>query len=185
MNTFNRSVKENFRLNPDVVKWQAGKRYNVLVLQSNKAASRTTMVDGVSNATVPPQGLVALKIEGLVADVPLFRKLDDGTKTTAGDKAFFRDEGTAMGTVSGMLLNTFPQFSDAYIYTDATGKELKSVELKYRIGKGDWQSKTDSSYPFEFDVHLSNPQDEMEFQLKGLRHNNEEAQSKTYLLSNR
>lgn len=54
---------------------------------------------------------------------------------TSPQQAFSRKEAaTTLGTVTGMLFNLVPQFSDAYIFSDATEKTLKQVTLRYRLG---------------------------------------------------
>lgn len=184
MNTFDHAIKEKLRLNPDVVKWQPGKSYTVTVFQNGRQNSSTVMKNGLVDVVVPANGLIALKIKGHYIDVPMFRKLDTVIETKPNNKRFLREEKTnGLGTVTGMLINMFPGFSDAYIYTDQTDKELKQVELTYRIGEGDWKVITDNHYPFEFTVHLRNPADKLEFRLKGAGHSGD-TQTSTYMLHN-
>lgn len=66
-------------------------------------------------------------------------------------------KSAALGTITGMLINLTPEFSDAYIYTDATEKDSKKAILKYCIGNQDWEEITDDSYPYEFSIHLTDP----------------------------
>jgi hypothetical protein len=184
MNTFNQAVKEKLRINPDVVKWQPGKNYTLTVFQNGQPNKMAMLKNGMAEVQIPAHGLIVLKIHDLKADVPMFRQPDTVPATTSNN-SFFRDEQAGiLGTVSGMLISMFSHFTDAYIYTDRTGKDLKSVALEYRMGSGEWKSATDNQYPFEFSVHMRHAQDKLEFRLKGTSHNGEEQTSKTYFLSN-
>jgi hypothetical protein len=96
-----------------------------------------------------------------------------------------REENTdGFGTVTGMLITTFPQFSDGYVFTDKTDKDFRQVSIEYRIGSGEWKRKDDFSYPFEFDVHLENPREKIEFKLEAVDMNGKTIKSKTYSLQN-
>lgn len=184
MNTFNEKVSTDLRLNPDVIHWVPGKTYPVTVYHNNGTISRGTFLNGMLHASVDPQDLTAYKIEGLEVEVPLLEKMQAG-KIKGGPESFFREEtATGLGTLTGMLINTFPQFSDAYIFTDKTEKELKKVTLNYRIGAGEWKAIMDVHYPYEFDIHLKDPKDILEFYLKGTNIEGREIISKNYILKN-
>jgi hypothetical protein len=135
-------------------------------------------------AEVASQALAAYKIEGLKVEVPLFSKMD-AEKIKGGEESFLREENTdGLGTVTGMLINTFSQFSDAYIFTDKTEKELKEVSIEYRIGNADWKIKKDLNYPYEFDIHLKNPAERLEFRIKAMDIKGVEINGKIYMLRN-
>jgi hypothetical protein len=188
MNTTNEAVSETLRLNPDVLPTEPGRTYAVAVTTPDGKTVQTTLKDGLLAVSVPAQGLVSCKIEGLQLDVPLFRSLAEAKPTaqpeaTARPNGFFRDEtGTPLGTLTGMRFNVFPQFSDAYFFTDKTEKDLKSVTLRYRVGSGEWQTKTDGGYPFEFDIHLPDPKAKLEVEWKAVDLQGREHAGKTYTL---
>jgi hypothetical protein len=148
------------------------------------STQKTTFQNGMLNTDIIPQGMAAYKIEGLKIEVPLFNKMD-AEKTKSGPQSFVRDEtSTGLGTLTGMLINTFPQFSDAYIFTDKTEKDFKQVTIEYRIGNEKWTTKKDNFYPYEFDIHLKNPKDKLEFKLIALDMDNKTITSNLYKLSN-
>lgn len=184
MNTFNEKVKTEIRLNPDVIRWAPGKEYNVTVYYPDETVRKTTLLNGMLNTDILPQGMAAYKIEGLKVTVPLFDKME-AEKTKSGAKSFVRDEASkGLGTLTGMLINTFPQFSDAYIFTDKTEKDFKQVTIEYRIGNEEWKTKKDLFYPYEFDIHLKNPGDKLEFKLMALDMNNNTITGNLYTLAN-
>jgi hypothetical protein len=184
MNTFNEKVSTEVRLNPDVIHWIPKKVYNVTVYYPDGSTQKTTFQNGMLNTDIIPQGMAAYKIEGLKIEVPLFNKMD-AEKTKSGPQSFVRDEtSTGLGTLTGMLINTFPQFSDAYIFTDKTEKDFKQVTIEYRIGNEKWTTKKDNFYPYEFDIHLKNPKDKLEFKLIALDMDNKTITSNLYKLSN-
>jgi hypothetical protein len=144
-------------LNSDIIPWIKGKVYPVTVYYADGKTATTTCKDGLLETDVAAQGLTAYKIEGLKVEVPLFKKMTE-SKISASNNSFLREENTdGFGTMTGMLITTFPQFSDAYVFTDKTDKDFKQLSIEYRIGSGEWKRKDDFSYPFEFDVHLQNP----------------------------
>lgn len=188
MNTTAEPVSETLRLNPDVLPTEPGRSYAVTVRFPDGKTTRTTLKDGLLAVAVPPQGLISCRIEGLKVDVPLFRDLAGATPASPSEAAkpsgFFRDEtATALGTLTGMRFDVFPQFADAYFFTDKTEKDLKSVTLRYRLGNGAWQTKTDGSYPFEFDVHLPDPEAKLEVEWKAVDIQGREHTGKTYTLT--
>lgn len=185
MNTFNSRLRTSVRLNPDIIPWISEKEYPVTLYYADGTTGKAIFKDGMLDTDIPAQGLAAYKIEGLKVDVPLFRKMNE-PKIPASANSFLREENTAgFGTLTGMLITTFPQFSDAYIFTDKTEKDFKQVSLEYKIGSGDWEAKDDFNYPFEFDVHLNNPNEKLEFKLKAIDMNGKLLQSKTYFLQNK
>jgi hypothetical protein len=93
--------------------------------------------------------------------------------TKAGGKRsarrFLRIKGTneTSGTATAMILQTSPAFADFYIYSDCTEKQWQSASLRYRIGGEEWKEVEDRQYPFEFEVHLADPEQKIAYQLIG------------------
>jgi hypothetical protein len=185
-NTSPQAQREKIRLNPDVITWQPGRKYQVMIYQADGSTTQATLQNGVLAVEVPPQGLVVLKIAGLAVDVPLFRNLGE-TKTavSAAGQPFLRVEsGDHLGTISGQIIQVLPQFADAYIFTDKTEKELKKVVLHFQIGDGEWQSQTELGYPFEFSLRLRDPRAKVNFYLQATDLNGTEHKSPGYFLQN-
>lgn len=184
MNTFNKTVNTALRLNPDVIHWTPEKEYEVTVYYKNGRTEKSVFKNGMLDVGIDAGELVAYKIENLKVEVPLFQKMDS-ENINGGANSFLREENVVgFGTVTGMLFNTFPQFSDAYIFIDKTDKELKKVDLMYRIDSSEWKTIEDRSYPFEFDIHLKDPLSEIEFRLESTNLKGEIQQSKLYNLHN-
>jgi len=72
------------------------------------------------------------------------------------------------GKVIGMIIDMGPTLKEAYVYLQATEKELKQATLSYKVGDK-WKSVTDSAYPFEFSIPLSGDQKEFEYKVEGVR----------------
>ncbi len=184
MNTFDEEVKTALHINRDVIPWVPGKEYGVTVYYADGKIKETTFKDGILRVDADAQKLVAYKIKDLKVTVPLFDRMD-AEKIQSGKESFIREENVkGFGTLTGMMINAFPQFSDAYIFIDKTAKELKQVNLTYRIGSEEWETITDITYPYEFDIHLKNPKDKLEFKLTSFDLEGKQVDSKVYYLKN-
>lgn len=184
MNTFNERVYTNIRLNPDVIHWVPDKEYKTIIYFSDGSIKQTVFKNGIIEVDIAAQALTAYKIEGLNVQIPLFDMLEVENKKS-NSSSFVREENiTGFGTLTGMLFNTFRDFSDAYVFIDKTDEDLKEVTMEYRIGSADWEVIEDVTYPYEFDVHLKNPEDRLEFRLRSTCLNNKEFVSKVYVLKN-
>lgn len=192
MNTAGRRVTSGLRLHPDIIPWNAGQNYRVTIYAADGQATESTILDGKLTANVPARELVALKIHGLKVDIPLQRQASgeeglvasNGTTLAAPAGFSRRETGTKLGTVTGMLFNLVPQFSDAYIFTDATEKTLKQVTLRYRLGNSSWQTIADDRYPYEFSIHLADPQQALGFELEAVDLTNNRVSVPTATLKN-
>jgi hypothetical protein len=85
--------------------------------------------------------------------------------TMISDKSYFRinTNNPVTGNITAMLFNFTNTFTDAYIYSDVVNRNVKKAILEYKIGDGDWLREVDEVYPFEFSIHLSNPNQKMVF----------------------
>ncbi|MGB9606886.1 MAG: hypothetical protein ACPL88_13510, partial [Bryobacteraceae bacterium] len=72
----------------------------------------------------------------------------------------------ALGTVTAMLLNFVSEYSDAYIYSDATEKQVRRMRLVWRAGNGPEGRIEDGSYPYEFSLRLHDPSAPLRFRLE-------------------
>jgi hypothetical protein len=167
-NTSPAPVRHTLRLNPSVIPWNAGQTYQVTILNAQGAVEgRTRSTNGELEVSVPANGLMAYKIEGLGAQaVVLDRYAAPTAKAPAGER-FIRHSGpdALTGTTTAMIAQTFPQFADFYLFSDRTTEHWKSARLEYRIGGGVWQTAEDGAYPFEFGAHLPDPHAPLEYKL--------------------
>jgi hypothetical protein len=179
MNSTSEIVQADLYLNPDVIRWNTGQAYTTVTYQTNGQTKNGQFIDGDLSVEVPANGLIVVKFTGLSNEVPLHSKISY-LEEQADGKDYFRYENkeVALGTITGMLINLVPDFTDAYIYTDATEKQARKVVLKYAIGEGPWEEMTDDSYPYEFSIHREKLKDPIRVQwfaedLSGKMHQSE------------
>jgi len=166
-NTSPKAVQETIRLNPSVIPWHTGQAYRVNVYHSNGKQTAAIFKEGMLQVNVPANGWVAYKIEGLKTQVPLFEKMEEGFVKQLPANRFHKDSADAAirGTTTSMIIQTFPHFADFYLYSDRTEKDWQSAALHYKIGNEEWKIMEDRRYPFEFDVHLKNPSETIQYKL--------------------
>jgi hypothetical protein len=179
-NTSPEKVSQQIRLNPDVIPWNAGQTYRVSVYSASGSETFTTLKGGLTQVEVPAAGMVSYKIEGLNIQVPLFKKLDEdeGIKLPQKRYARINNESEKLGIATAMVIQSFADFANFYIYSDRTEKHWQSALLKYKIGPGKWQTLEDKNYPFEFNLHLDNPAAKIEYQLTAKTNSGEEVSLK-------
>jgi hypothetical protein len=125
----------------------AGQTYRTRVFRDGSA---TPLRDGRLTITVPPMGLTAVEVEGLVV-TPKFQDRLVGAR--AAD-AWQRDHvELPFGGTHAMILNFGPAATTAYVYLQADDAKFKEVTLSYTIA-GRRAALTDASFPFEFTVPI-------------------------------
>jgi hypothetical protein len=138
-------VTTEIALNAAILPQLAGQTYRTRVFSDGSA---TTLRDGRLTVTVPPMGLTAVEVEGLVV-TPKFQDRLVGAR--AAD-AWHRDHvELPFGGTHAMILNFGPAATTAYVYLQADDSKFKSVTLSYAIG-AQKATLTDASYPFEFTI---------------------------------
>ena len=125
----------------------AGQTFRTRVFHDGSA---TPLRDGRLTVTVPPMGLTAVEVEGLVV-TPKFQDRLVGAR--AAD-AWQRDHvELPFGGTHAMILNFGPAATTAYVYLQADDAKFKEVTLSYTIA-GQRAALTDASFPFEFTVPI-------------------------------
>ncbi len=138
-------VTTEIALNAAILPQLAGQTYPTRVLGDG---SVTTLRDGRLTVTVPPMGLTAVEVEGLVV-TPKFQDRLVGAR--AAD-AWKRDHvELPFGGTHAMILNFGPAATTAFVYLQADDSKFKSVTLSYTVG-AQKATLTDASYPFEFTI---------------------------------
>ena len=165
MNTARETISSELYLNPDVIRWNKDEEYPIITYHITGDATPGTFKDGLLRVEVPAEGLIAIRMVGLRNDVPL-QNITGNINVGNNTKNYFRKShgSPALGTITGMLINIVPEFSDAYIYTDATEKDAGRVTIKYAVEGEGWVETTDDSYPYELSIHLSDPQKKLKLQ---------------------
>jgi hypothetical protein len=158
-NTSSQPVKQTIRLNPSVIPWNAGQVYQMDVYKADGSTPNSlNCKEGYIEVNVPAHGLIAYKIKGLDAQVASLGKQPISEKLFSEHR--FKRETSAdslWGTTTAMVIQTFSQFADFYVFSDRTEKQWQSALLRYKLGEEEWKTKEDISYPFEFEVHLADP----------------------------
>jgi hypothetical protein len=184
-NTSPNTVNTNLYFNPDVIRWNKGQTYSLVNYQADETVSYSKMTDGKMDVTVPGNGLVAVKIVGLKSDVQLQRQIVD-KRPNPESRSYVRQshDNESLGTITGMLLNLVPQFSDAYIYTDATEKQTQKVTLIYNLGNKALEKIVDTIYPYEFSIHMPDSAQSLKFKIESEGFNGINHESKEFELKN-
>jgi hypothetical protein len=157
MNTSKKEEYADIQLNQDKIAYDSDKNYQILVYDADGIASKANMTNGRISVKIPANSLITVKINDLVINVPLIN-INDKSNENENNENYFREINNeeSLGTITGMMINLATDFSDAYIYSDVTEKNVKKAILQYKIGNNDWQQSEDSIYPYEFSIHLSN-----------------------------
>jgi hypothetical protein len=171
INTSPQEVHQTLRLNPSVIPWNAGQTYRVVMYNAQgKETGTGEFKEGLLDVRVPANGLMAYKIEKLQAQVALMDKYFANSEKQVPGNRFIRteSENKFQGTTTAMIIQTFPQYADFYLFSDRTVQEWKAAKLEYKIGSSDWKTIEDNVYPYEFEVRLSDPYQPIEYKLFGV-----------------
>lgn len=147
MNTGSQPLTTTVHFNQDVVKWDSDKSYQISSMGADQPV-KTEMSEGKLTVSVPGNGIRTFKIEGL-RNEPLLKK-DKPFQSPVGENGYFRATVDGLGTLTGMLISVADNLTNAYVYTDATEKQLKKMTLSYSTDGINWEAIADDSYPFEF-----------------------------------
>ena len=138
-------VTTEIALNATILPQLAGQTFRTRVFSDGSA---TTLRDGRLTVTVPPMGLTAVEVEGLVVT----SKFQDRLVGARAADAWRRDHvELPFGGTQAMILNFGPAATTAFVYLQADDSKFKEVTLSYTIG-AQKATLTDSTYPFEFTV---------------------------------
>ncbi|NQU42984.1 hypothetical protein HQ520_06845 [bacterium] len=145
-------VTARVNVNSQLVAFEKGREYPVRRIAQNGEEQRSVLVDGGLEVRVAPIGITALIVEGAPTR-PRFQNRFGGAEALPAKSFATIDQG---GT-HGMLLSFGPSLTSAYVYLEATSREIRQAVLQYRIGDRSGEI-ADDSYPFEFTVPLE-PED--------------------------
>ncbi len=171
VNTSPQEVHQTLRLNSSVIPWNAGQEYRVIVYDAQgKHTGTSVFKDGLLEVRVPAKGLAAYKIEKLQVQLALADKYYAKPEKQVPANRFSRTESNNkfQGTTTAMIIQTFMQYADFYLFSDRTVQDWKSAKLEYKIGDGEWKTIEDNVYPFEFEVHMYDPYQPIEYKFFGV-----------------
>ena len=159
-NQSDQPVKATLCLNKDLVAYTPGQRYEVQVWKENQAGASEQAEPSAIQVTIAPKGITALAIHGIKPNIKFqqdFQNSDDVWKT---DKTT-----VAYGGTHAMIFNFGPGLQWAYVYLQAKSDTVAQATLNYSTG-GEWKTMTDSSFPFEFSVPLTNDVHQFSFKIE-------------------
>lgn len=153
-------VTTEITLNAELLPQLAGCTYPTRVFATGSA---TALRDGRLTVTVPPMGLTALEVEGLIV-TPRFQHRLLAARAT---DAWSRDHvELPFGGTHAMILNFGPAATTAYVYLAADDAAFKEVSLTYTLN-GRRTTLTDTDYPFEFTVPIPSEATAFDFTVQG------------------
>ncbi len=164
------AVTTEITLNAEILPQLAGQTFRTRVFSDGSA---TTLRDGRLTITVPPMGLTAVEVEGLVV-TPKFQDRLVGAR--AAD-AWRRDHvELPFGGTHAMILNFGPAATTAFVYLQADDSKFKSVTLSYATG-AQKATLTDASYPFEFTIPVTAGATAFNFEVQAVTRSGEKQSS--------
>ncbi len=167
-NTSKKAIQETFQLDGEIIAYQSSHAFTILQPGTTKAKQTGVMKDGKLVITVPANGLVCIQISGLGKDTEVAEIPGTDIETTVNRFIRYSAVSDSMAKATAMIIQPTSKVAVFYLYSNQTEKNWKQCSLRYRINNDpNWISKTDSSYPFEFDVELSKISDAISFELTG------------------
>ena len=139
---------------------------------NRKETKRMLVKDGAFQTRVPPKGIVALRLQGAVANTRLQHKVVDRSMPplSAHSRIVSQSEPSAFGIVCGLVLRWGAGMTELYAYsqanstmfghlvsTDATATShtvFDSVALRVSIDGGTERVIVGTMFPFDFSVPL-------------------------------
>jgi hypothetical protein len=185
MNTSVSRIQPDIYLNPEKVPWNFNQKYPLVIYDKLGKQTTGVMVNGHLSVSLPASAIATIRIKGIALNIPLQHKRISAPGSSAQTYVRTDSGKAAIGTITGMLLNFTPDFSDAYIYVDASEKTTRKLKIQYRLGEEQWKEIEDKTYPFEFSIHLDDPAAKLVFKLEAEDRQGGIAQSKELILSNK
>jgi hypothetical protein len=180
MNQSEEETNVKIRLNPNIVPFSENAVYNVNLLVNNKPAPAQKMKNGTITVKLKPHGITGIRIRG-ISVTPQFQGeiLSPGSRASSPGVSI---HDGPFGKVTGMIIDMGASLKEAYIYLQATEKEVKKATLRYKA-KDQWKSVSDSTYPFEFSVPIADTQKQFQYQVEAVnvKGNQKETSSKTMI----
>lgn len=166
-----RPVTVRVRLNPDIVPVEINKSYAVRTWQENKPGPQQLMKGGEVTVTIKEHGITALAVDGLKV-VPQFQQKVFGAEVAPLSDASYREADSPFGKVTGMLISMGADLTSAFVWLEATEKQLRQAKLRYRLN-GVEKEIVDARYPFEFSVPLKETDASFTYTIEGTTTKNE------------
>jgi hypothetical protein len=161
------NLQVHLRLDPNIVPIDVNHDYKVRTWQDNRATASIQLVQGQLTVPVSAKGITVLAIDGLKIE-PIFQsKYFDTAARPLSDQSY-NTIASPFGTVTGMLISMGRSLNSAYIWLEATEKDLTEARLSYKED-GQWKKIVDSHYPYEFSLPINEKESDFEFYVEGVR----------------
>ena len=187
MNSSKKNESTGIRLNQNKVTFDSGKKYSTVIYDAEGRTTSGEIVDGKFSVSIPAGSLVAVKIQDMVMNIPLFHDYEETSRySSGGTQSFVRENSgdIALGHITGMMLNLTHTVSDAYIYSDVLKTKVRKAILKYKVGNAEWRQAEDDVYPYEFSIHMDDSTQKLIFRWISVGVNGTISESKEMEISN-
>lgn len=151
LNESARPVRTMVRLNPLLLPLDERRPYEGRRWLDSAAAERVTIPGrGVFPVDIAPRGLTSIAIDDVTVQ-PSFQSRLFGAGQQPFGRHSYVEAAPSWSNIKAMVLSFGEALTEAYVYLDATNRDLKSVRLTHGAGKAE-RTLEDSSYPFEFSL---------------------------------
>lgn len=161
-------IQVNLQLNANIVPFDEQKSYKVRVWKNNHFAGNIKMKDGKISLSIDGHNITAISIEDLAITPQLGKKINTPRSSLSGQS--YTTQETELGKTTGVIIQMNNIRPTAYIWLQATEKELKEAHLRY-LQKGKWKEAIDKIYPYEFSIPLTDKATSFEYWLEGITAN--------------
>jgi hypothetical protein len=110
------------------------------------------MKGGEVTVTIKEHSITALAVDGIKV-VPQFQQKVFGANVAPLSGESYRTVDSPFGKVTGMMISMGGDLTNAFVWLEATEKQLKQAKLRYRLN-GVEREVVDAQYPFEFSLPL-------------------------------
>ena len=167
MNQSGGNLQVHLRLDPNIVPFDMDRDYKVRIWRDNHASGDTQLVRGRLSIPVSNEGITVLAIDGLKI-VPRFQsEYFDPQAKPLSDQSY-HTIASPFGPVTGMLFSMGKSLNTAYVWLEATDKDLTEARLSYKED-GQWKKIVDAHYPYEFSLPFSEASPSFEFYVEGVK----------------
>jgi hypothetical protein len=164
MNESPHAEQATVKFSSDALKFDPHQVKEVAQNRNGMESPPVPLQDGVARLSVPPRGLVVLRLDRAHIDVPTHHI--SAMPKPGLHPGYLKISAETGGDVYAAALQAAPGPWDAYVWCTASPKQASKVRLQYNTGDG-WHQLDDLEYPFEFSVHATDPQAAFRFFIEG------------------
>jgi hypothetical protein len=162
LNQSDRAQEAEVQINPTLVPVYGNHSYRIW--KDNVAAGQGKTQNERLKVQVSPKGITAIAINDVNIVTQFQQKMAKDSDSSSPQS--YRMVDSPFGKIRSSVLS-FGELSNAFIWLEAYNDTVKSATLSYRItGQKDWKTVTDSSYPYEFSIPMSEKDREIEWSVK-------------------